>query len=1097
MNESIVFMFSGQGSQYYSMGKELFEENSVFREWILKQDNIIKKTAGFSVIDELFGTRNNLRHVFDRMKYTHPAIFMVEYALAQVLMEKGVYPDYVLGTSMGEFASAAVAGIMSLEDILGALVKQAEIVEASCPDGCMIAILDNPDIYYSVPVLNQNSEMASVNYNRHFVISVGAKEFDIVIGYLNDNSISFQKLPVRYPYHSSGIDCAKEQYLNFLEGKVYRIPQLKFISCLTGRLEKSVSAGYFWDVVRNPIQFSKSVQFLEENGDHVYIDLGPSGTLANFAKNNLRDGSSSRCFSIITQFKTDCRNLEVVLEYLNKNNLIKGRMESEMLAYVFPGQGSQQKGMGGGLFDEFKEITEAADRILGYSIKELCIEDPEQLLGNTKYTQPALYTVSVLNYLKRIRDTGVKPDFVAGHSLGEYVALFAAGVFDFETGLKIVKKRAELMSTATGGGMAAVLGLGEEQVKRILEENNLLDIDIANFNAPSQIVISGKKDDIERARSVFEGSGAKRYIVLNVSGAFHSRYMKEAAESFRGFIDSISFNQMSIPVISNKYARPYKYSEIKNTMVEQITSSVKWTETVRYLMGKGVENIEQIGPGTVLTGLTATIKREAEPLYVNDEEEYEKDNDMPEGISSGAEISAEKEDMEMDEAGLLAAKLGDSGFKKDYGLKFAYLAGSMYKGIASKELVVKMGKSGMLGFLGTGGMELEKIEQDIKFIQRSLSNGEPYGLNLLCNTTDPDKEEKTVDLYIRNNVRIIEASSYMSITPALVRYRLNGIVAEGRNIKTYGKIIAKVSRPEVAESFLSPAPQRIIDKLLDAGSITEEQAELSRMIPMADDLCVEADSGGHTDGGVAYTLVPTMLRLRDEIKKKYGYKKDIRVGTAGGIGTPEAAAAAFLMGADFIMTGSINHCTVEAGTSDDAKDMLQQMNVQDTEYAPAGDMFELGAKVQVLRKGLFFPARANKLYDLYRQYDSIDEIDEATKAQIQQRYFNRTFDEVYEDVKAFHPSSEIEKAEKNPKHKMALIFRWYFGYSTQLALSGDSKRRVDYQIHCGPALGAFNQWVKGTELENWRNRHVDVIARKLMTSTAELFKRRLEDVFGE
>jgi trans-AT polyketide synthase/acyltransferase/oxidoreductase domain-containing protein len=236
--------------------------------------------------------------------------------------------------------------------------------------------------------------------------------------------------------------------------------------------------------------------------------------------------------------------------------------------------------------------------------------------------------------------------------------------------------------------------------------------------------------------------------------------------------------------------------------------------------------------------------------------------------------------------------------------------------------------------------------------------------------------------------------------------------------------------------------------------------------------------------------MPAMIKLRNEMMEKYKYSKKIHVGAAGGIGTPEAAAAAFILGADFILTGSINQCTVEAGTSDSVKDLLQQMNVQDTDYAPAGDMFELGAKVQVLKKGLFFPARANKLYELYRQYNSLDEIDQKTRTQIQEKYFKRSFESIYEDIKSYYPSHEVEKAEQNPKHKMALIFRWYFGYSTRLALNGEEESRVDYQVHCGPALGSFNQWVKGTALEDWRKRHVDEIAIKLIRETADLLNQR-------
>ncbi|BBB93462.1 MAG TPA: PfaD family polyunsaturated fatty acid/polyketide biosynthesis protein [Methylomusa anaerophila] len=437
--------------------------------------------------------------------------------------------------------------------------------------------------------------------------------------------------------------------------------------------------------------------------------------------------------------------------------------------------------------------------------------------------------------------------------------------------------------------------------------------------------------------------------------------------------------------------------------------------------------------------------------------------------------------------------LGSSEFKKDYNLKYAYLTGAMYRGVASPEMVVKVGKAGMMGFLGTGGLALSQIETAIQYIQKELSPGQAYGLNLLHNPNNPAMEEKTVDLLLAYGVKTVEAAAFLSITPALVKYRTQGLKRdEHGKVIVLNKIIAKLSRPEVAEAFLSPAPAKIVAKLLAENKITQEEAELAKEIPMADDICAEADSGGHTDGGVAYALMPAMITLRDEMMKKYQYSKTMRIGAAGGIGTPAAAAAAFVMGADFIVTGSINQCTVEAATSDAVKDLLQQINIQDTEYAPAGDMFEMGAKVQVLKKGLFFPARANKLYDLYRQYNSLDEIDEKTKKQIEEKFFKRSFAEVYKDVKNYYPAPEIEKAERNPKHKMALIFRWYFGYTTNLALSGNTESKVDYQVHCGPALGAFNQWVKGTELENWRNRHVDEIGRKLVTETAELLSNRLK-----
>jgi trans-AT polyketide synthase, acyltransferase and oxidoreductase domains len=441
-----------------------------------------------------------------------------------------------------------------------------------------------------------------------------------------------------------------------------------------------------------------------------------------------------------------------------------------------------------------------------------------------------------------------------------------------------------------------------------------------------------------------------------------------------------------------------------------------------------------------------------------------------------------------------AEALGSAAFRKDYGLRYAYLAGAMYKGIASKELVVAMGKARMMGFLGTGGLEFQEIDAAIRFIKSELSDAGSYGMNLLHNLERPDLEAQTVDLFLRHDVRFVEAAAFMRVTPSLVRWRLNGLRRRpDGEIEVSRHTLAKVSRPEVAAAFMEPAPEPIVKELLAARRISQSEAELSQSVPMADDICVESDSGGHTDRGVAYALTPALFVLRDDMMAKYRYRKPIRVGAAGGIGTPQAAAAAFIMGADFVVTGSINQCTVEAGTSDAAKDLLQALNVQDTDYAPAGDMFEIGAKVQVAKRGLFFAARANKLYELYQRHQSIDEIDAKTQQQIQERYFKRSFDDVWNETKAYYMNAnpaKLSEIEKSPKQKMALIFRWYFVHSTRLAMGGIDEQKVDYQIHCGPALGAFNQWVKGTPLELWRNRKVAEIAEHLMGATARLLDER-------
>lgn len=746
-----------------------------------------------------------------------------------------------------------------------------------------------------------------------------------------------------------------------------------------------------------------------------------------------------------------------------------------MLTYVFPGQGSQSKGMGQEYFDEFKDLVDEADSILGYSIRKLCIEDAENQLGLTQYTQPALYVVNALSYLKKVQDTGIKPDYVAGHSLGEYNALFAAEVFDFGTGLKLVKKRGELMAQSTGGGMAAIIGMDEETVREVMKKNNLDSIDIANLNTSQQIVISGMKSDIENAQSIFTGAGAMNYVILKVSGAFHSRYMENAQKVFDEYTKQFEFHAPKIPVISNVYARPYKNGEIRNYLIKQMTSSVKWTESIRYLMGKGDGDIIQIGPGNVLTGMVRKIKRESEPLYVEKEEE--------ELSTKNSEDTSKPESKEV----FTAETLGSKSFKEDYRLKYAYLTGGMNLGISGRELVKKIGQAGMMGFYGTEGLERDEIEDSITWLKKELNHGEAYGMNLVSNQRNPEKEEEMIDLFLKHDIRIVEASAYISITPALIRYRLHGIKRDtSGKVVAENKIIAKTSRPEVAKVFLSPASSNIVERLLSEHKITYLEAELSKELPIAEDVCVEMDSAGYSVKGVASTLLPTIIRLKNEMIHTYGYKKDIRVGMAGGIGTPEAIASAFVMGADFVMTGSINQCTVQAENSDVVKDMLQELNVQDTEYVPNGEMFEYGAKTQVMKRGVLFPVRANKLYDVYRMNNSISEIDEITKKQIQEKYFNRSFESIYSEIKQAYPQSEIDMAEKNAKYKMTLIFRWYFRYAKKIALLGDADKVIDYQVNCGPSLGAFNQWVKGTALEKWRNRNVDDIGRKLMTEAAAI-----------
>lgn len=283
-----------------------------------------------------------------------------------------------------------------------------------------------------------------------------------------------------------------------------------------------------------------------------------------------------------------------------------------MKAYMFPGQGSQAKGMGGSLFDEFADLTSKADEILGYSIKELCLEDPRRELGKTQFTQPALFVVNAMSHRRKLETSG-QADFVAGHSLGEFNALLAAGSFDFETGLQLVRKRGELMSRAGSGAMAAILNASKEQIEAILRDNGLANVDLANYNSPSQIVISGARDEIAKAQHLFKGDMA--YYPLNTSGAFHSRLMREAQAEFESYLQGFTLLDPTVPVIANVTARPYEPGAVAGNLARQVSSTVRWSESIQYLLqlaserGSDIE-FEELGHGEVLTKLLRGIRQQ-------------------------------------------------------------------------------------------------------------------------------------------------------------------------------------------------------------------------------------------------------------------------------------------------------------------------------------------------------------------------------------------------------------------------------------------------------------------------------------------------------
>ncbi len=433
--------------------------------------------------------------------------------------------------------------------------------------------------------------------------------------------------------------------------------------------------------------------------------------------------------------------------------------------------------------------------------------------------------------------------------------------------------------------------------------------------------------------------------------------------------------------------------------------------------------------------------------------------------------------------------LGDPFFKKRHNLTYAYVAGAMANGITSVEMVQKVGNAGMIGFFGAAGLPIAMVDAAIDRLQQSMGKL-PFGFNLIHSPNDPELESAIVELYLQRGIKLVSASAYLGLTLPLVYYRVKGIhIDDTGNVVCPNKIVAKVSRVEVAEKFFSPPPEKLLSTLVEKKLITRNEAELAASIPMADDLTAESDSGGHTDNRPAITLLPTMLALRNKTVSKYNYKNPICVGLGGGIATPESAAAAFAMGAAYVVTGTVNQACVESGTSELVRQMLAEARQADVTMAPAADMFEMGVKVQVLKRGTLFPFRASKLYSLYNQYESLDMIPEKQRVMLEKDFFKRSLKEEWDETKKYFADQDprqLIRAEKDSRHKMALVFRSYLGRSSTWSITGDPSRKIDYQIWCSPAIGAFNEWVKGSFLEKIENRKTVTIAINLLMGASVL-----------
>lgn len=445
--------------------------------------------------------------------------------------------------------------------------------------------------------------------------------------------------------------------------------------------------------------------------------------------------------------------------------------------------------------------------------------------------------------------------------------------------------------------------------------------------------------------------------------------------------------------------------------------------------------------------------------------------------------------------------LGDPAFLATHGCRFPYVVGEMARGLATVEMVVAAQQAGLIGFFGAAGLAPAEIEDAIRRIQAALGpEADGWGSNLIHSVHERGYEDAVVDVYLRASVRRVSASAFMALSPAIVRYAATGLArnADG-GVRRRNFVFAKISRPEVAAHFLSPPPATLLDALVSSGALTPEEARLAAEVPVAADITVEADSGGHTDNRPLAAPFPAIAAQRDRLVAQHQYKESIRLGAAGSLGTPGAVASAFGLGAAYVLTGSINQAAIESGLSDAGRAMLCEAGIADVAMAPAADMFELGVKVQVLRRGTFFATRAQRLYDLYVAHDSLESIPAAERARLEKELFRASLADIWKTTRdhfAHAEPGEVTRAEADPKHRMALVFRWYLFHASRWAAEGIADRRADYQIWCGPAMGAFNAWAADSFLEPASHRTVAQIARNLLEGAAVITRAQQLRTFG-
>ena len=433
-------------------------------------------------------------------------------------------------------------------------------------------------------------------------------------------------------------------------------------------------------------------------------------------------------------------------------------------------------------------------------------------------------------------------------------------------------------------------------------------------------------------------------------------------------------------------------------------------------------------------------------------------------------------------------------FVESHNLRYPYVVGAMANAITSTQMVIACANDGILCFFGSAGLDEKTIATSIAKIGHHVSESASWGANLIHAPHEPALEFATAKLFVDQGVRFVSASAYLKLSEAVVFAAFSGIRQDAQGgIVRARSVFAKISRPETAAAFMQAPSAKLLTRLMDAGHLNEEECRLAARCSVATDIIVESDSGGHTDNQALGALFPRISELREQLKA------DVRLGAAGGLGSPRSLAAAIALGADFLLTGTVNQTTIESGLSSYGKTLLAKADIGDVMMAPAADMFEMGVKLQVLKRGTMFGVRAQRLWEAYQNYRDFEAMPDEVKQKLEDDILGESVDDIWEACQRFFAERDplqLEKAQASSRHKMALVFRWYLGKSSRWANAGKLERKLDFQIWCGPAIAAFNSWIKGSFLEDPDQRRVVQLAKNLMEGATMITRANQLRQFG-